>query len=203
MAFTDTIQKIPSRTRVIGFLAFIGVLVFLFIWQVHIPKKTQIGKLETDIAALQLKIKENDEKIRMLDELKAEVKALKARLAFLTEQLQPETEVSGLLRQIQTLVTQSGLTLRLWKPERRKTHASGLYEEIAIVLDIVGGYHNVGVFFDKVSKLTRIVNILNLRMGGAKLQKTGAMDIGINCTAMTFAAVEKKVEAATPEKKAQ
>src|SRR3990170_5557817 len=105
MAFTDTIQKIPSRTRVIGFLAFIGVLVFLFIWQVHIPKKTEIGKLETDIAALQLKIKENDEKIRMLDELKAEVKALKARLAFLTEQLPPETEVSGLLRQIQTLVT--------------------------------------------------------------------------------------------------
>lgn len=202
MAFTDTIQKIPSRTRVIGFLAFIGVLVFLFIWQVHIPKKTEIGKLETDIAALQLKIKENDEKIRMLDELKAEVKALKTRLAFLTEQLPPETEVSGLLRQIQTLVTQSGLTLRLWKPERRKTHASGLYEEIAIVLDIVGGYHNVGVFFDKVSKLTRIVNILNLRMGGAKLQKTGVMDIGINCTAMTFAAVEKKVEAATPEKKA-
>ncbi len=203
MAFTDTIQKIPSRTRVIGFLSVLGVLVVLFIWQVHIPKKAEIKKLETDVAGLQVKIKENDAKIKKLDELKAEVKALLNRLKVLTEQLPPGTEVSGLLRQIQNLVNQSGLALKLWRPERRRTHPSGLYEEIPITLDISGGYHNVGVFFDKVSKLTRIVNILNLRMGGARLLKNGAVEIGIGCSAMTFAAVEKKVEVEPTAKKVQ
>ncbi len=203
MGFTDKIQKIPSKTRTLGFFAVLGLVAVLFIWQVHIPKTAQIKELETTVAGLQATIKENDAKIKKLDEVKAEVKALHERLRVLTEQLPPETEVSGLLRQLQNLVNQSGLILKLWKPEKRKPHESGLYDEIPIVLEISGGYHNVGMFFDKVSKLTRIVNIMNLKMDGAKLQKSGLIDIKISCTAMTFAAVEKKVEVAPTAKKVQ
>jgi len=189
-------QKIPSKTRVVGFFAFLGVLVVLFIWQVHIPKKTQIKQLENDVAAIQTKIRENDEKIRKLDELKAEVKSLEQKLQLLTAQLPPETEVSGLLRQIQNLVSQSGLSLKLWRPDKRRAHPSGLYEEIPIAMDLTGGYNDVAMFFDRVSKLTRIVNMLNLRMGSATMSKAGNMDIKISCTAMTFAAVEKKPDVA-------
>jgi type IV pilus assembly protein PilO len=190
------IQKIPSKTRVVGFFGFLGVLVILFIWQVHIPKKTQIKELEKDIAGIQVTIKANDEKIRKLDELKVEVKSLEQKLQLLTAQLPPETEVSGLLRQIQNLVSQSGLSLKLWRPDKRRAHPSGLYEEIPINMDLAGGYHDVGMFFDRVSKLTRIVNMLNLRMGSATMSKTGNMEIKISCTAMTFAAVEKKPDVA-------
>lgn len=201
MALVDKIQKIPVKARVGGFLAFVGVIVTLFIWQVHIPKTTQIKQLEKDIQQLASAITENDEKIRKLDELRAEVKDLKEQLKLLTEQLPPESEVSGLLRQVQNLVNQSGLSLKLWKPEKRKTHSSGMYEEIPITLELNGGYHNVGVFFDMVSKLTRIVNMLNVKMGNAELDKNGVLNIKINCTAMTFAAVEKKVETKAPQAK--
>ena len=190
------IQKIPSKTRVVGFFGVLGVLVILFIWQVHIPKMTQIKELEKDIASIQVMIKANDEKIRKLDELKVEVKSLEEKLQLLTAQLPPETEVSGLLRQIQNLVSQSGLSLKLWRPDKRRAHPSGLYEEIPINMELTGGYHDVGMFFDRVSKLTRIVNMLNLRMGSATMSKAGNMDIKINCTAMTFAAVEKKPDVA-------
>jgi type IV pilus assembly protein PilO len=67
-------------------------------------------------------------------------------------------------------------------------------------MDLTGGYHDVALFFDRVSKLTRIVNMLNLRMGSATMSKAGNMEIKISCTAMTFAAVEKKPDvAAGPE----
>jgi type IV pilus assembly protein PilO len=190
------IQKIPSKTRVVGFFGFLGVLVILFIWQVHIPKKTQIKELEKDIAGIQVTIKANDEKIRKLDELKVEVKSLEQKLQLLTAQLPPETEVSGLLRQLQNLVSESGLSLKLWRPDKRRAHPSGLYEEIPINMDLTGGYHDVAMFFDRVSKLTRIVNMLNLRMGSATMSKAGNMEIKISCTAMTFAAVEKKPDVA-------
>ena len=194
------LQKIPSKTRVVGFFGFLGVLVVLFIWQVHIPKKTQIKQLENDVSAIQTKIRENDAKIRKLDELKVEVKSLEQKLQQLTAQLPPETEVSGLLRQIQNLVSQSGLSLKLWRPDKRSAHPSGLYEEIPINMELTGGYHDVALFFDRVSKLTRIVNMLNLRMGSATMSKAGNMEIKISCTAMTFAAVEKKPDvAAGPE----
>jgi len=102
--------------------------------------------------------------------------------------------VSGLLLQIQRLVNQSGLTLKLWKPDKQRLHPSGLYEEIPISLVLSGGYHNTAAFFDSVGKLTRIVNILNIKMGSAKVGKSGNVEVDISCTAMTFSAVEKKGE---------
>ena len=189
-------QKIPSKTRVVGFFVFLGILVILFIWQVHIPKKTEIKQLEKDIAVIQAKINENDAKIKNYDVLRAELKSLEQKLQLLTEQLPPETEVSGLLRQIQNLVSQSGLSLKLWRPDTRKVHPSGLYEEIPINVELSGGYHELAMLFDRVSKLTRIVNMLNLKMGSATTNKSGNMEIKISCTAMTFAAAEKKPDVA-------
>lgn len=195
------IQKIPTKSRLIGFGVFLAVLAGLFIYFVHIPLTTQINKLEKDIAGLHATIAKNDAEIKKLDERKAEVKALEERLRVLTEQLPPGSEVSGLLRQLQNLVSQSGLSLKVWRPGPKRTPPSGLYEEIPMSLSLSGGYHDVAMFLDRVSKMTRIVNILNLSMSGATMNKAGAMDINISCTAMTFAAVEKKPDAASAAKK--
>ncbi len=135
---------------------------------------TVIKQLDTTLAGLRQNIRENDSKIKKLDDLKAEVKSLQGRLVILTEQLPPESEVSDLLRQIQGLVNQSGLTLKSWKPSGRKTHASGLYEEIPIAITLTGGYHNTALLFDRIGKLTRIVNILNIKMGGMKMNNDGS-----------------------------
>jgi len=195
-AILEKLQKIPTKTRAIAFFAIIILAVALFIWQVHIPKTNEIRSLEAEITQLQAKIRENDAKIKKLDQLRAEVRSLQERLKVLTEQLPPESEVSGLLRQIQGLVNKAGLSLKLWRPDRRRAHASGMYEEIPIILKLTGGYHNVAMFFDSVSKLTRIVNMLNVKMDQPKLGRSGTMEINIDCTAMTFAAVEKKVDTA-------
>jgi Tfp pilus assembly protein PilO len=70
-------------------------------------------------------------------------------------------------------------------------------------MELTGGYHNVAMFFDRVSRMTRIVNMLNVRMTGAKVVKSGVVNTNISCTAMTFAAVEKKPDAAPAAKKVQ
>ncbi len=199
----DKIQKVPPKTRRIAFIALIVVLLIVYVLQVQIPMHTQIDQLRKSLSELQAKIQQNESRIKKLDELRAEVKTLQEKLVVLKEQLPPESEVSGLLRQIQNLVNQSGLVLKLWRPDKRKTHPSGLYEEIPITMQLTGGYHNTALLFDRVGKLTRIVNVLNIKMGGAKLGKSGNMDIDISCTAMTFSAVEKKVEAPQTGKKVQ
>ncbi len=196
----DKIQKIPTKTRAIGFGVFIVILLIAYIFQYQIPMKTKIKQLDTSLAGLQQKIRENDSKIKKLDDLRAEVRSLQGKLVILTEQLPPESEVSDLLRQIQSLVNQSGLTLKSWKPSGRKTHASGLYEEIPIAITLTGGYHNTALLFESIGKLTRIVNILNIKMSGMKMSYDGNPEITISCIAMTFSALEKKVNAATEKK---
>ncbi len=202
-SLSDKIQKVSPKTRRIAFIALVIVLLIVYVLQVQIPMHTQIEQLRKSLSELQAKIQENESRIKKLDELRAEVKTLQEKLVVLKEQLPAESEVSGLLRQIQNLVNQSGLVLKLWRPAPRKTHPSGLYEEIPITMQLTGGYHNTATLFDRVGKLTRIVNILDIKMGGAKLGKSGKMDIDISCTAMTFSAVEKKVEAPQTGKKVQ
>ncbi len=205
MALVNKIQNIPAKTRIYGFIGFLCVLIGLFVYFIYIPIISEIRKNEVVLKETKAIIRSNEERIMRLAELEQEVVTLNAKLKVLSEQLPQETEVSTLLGELQGLVNRSGLTLKLWRPERRRTHASGLYEEIPISVDLLGGYHNVGIFFDSISKVKRIVNILNIKMGQAKSAPDGAMEIAINCTAMTFAAVEKKVETApkTPAKKRQ
>lgn len=196
----DKIQKISTKTRMIGFGVFIAILLVAYILQFQIPMNTTIKQLDTALMGLSDKMRENDTKIKKLDDLRAEVKSLQGRLVILTEQLPPESEVSDLLRQIQLLVNQSGLALKSWKPSGRKMHTSGLYEEIPIAITLAGGYHNTALLFDRIGKLTRIVNILNIKMGSMTMSKDGSPEVTITCTAMTFSAVEKKVDAATQKK---
>ena len=205
MGLVDKIQKIPAKTRIYGFVGFLCVLIGLFVYFIYIPVIADIRNNEKVLAETEVTIRSNDERIKKLAELEQEVVTLNAKLVVLSEQLPQETEVSTLLGEIQGLVNKSGLTLKLWKPEKRRIHSSGLYEEIPITMDLIGGYHNVGEFFDSIGKVKRIVNILNIKMGQPKAVPDGTMEIIINCTAMTFAAVEKKVETApkTPAKKTQ
>jgi len=203
MGLVDKIQKIPAKTRLYGFIGFLCVLVGLFIYFQYIPMISEIRKNEKILSETEATIRANDERIKKLADLEQEVVTLNAKLKVLSEQLPQETEVSTLLGEIQGLVNKSGLTLKLWKPEKRRTHSSGLYEEIPISVNLIGGYHNVGMFFDSIGKVKRIVNILNIKMGQPKAGPDGAIQINIDCTAMTFAAAEKKVETApkTPAKK--
>jgi type IV pilus assembly protein PilO len=190
----DKLQKISPKTRLIAFGAVILLIIIVYIIQFQIPMNTKNKELNSALADLRSKIQANDSKIRKLDELKAEVKNLQTRLVVLTEQLPPGSEVSGLLRQIQGLVNKSGLVLKIWKPDKPRTHSSGLYEEIPVSLSLIGGYHNTALLFDRIGKLTRIVNVSNIKLSGAKIGKSGNVEMDITCTAMTFAAVEKKIE---------
>jgi len=58
---------------------------------------------------------------------------------------------------------------------------------------VAGGYHALATFFDRVSKLPRIVNITNLSMEGTKVVSDSVF-IQNKFVATTFAAVSESAE---------
>lgn len=197
MAFNLNMQKVPPYLRI--FIAVLPsiVIIVLFIFLFYSPKQKEIKSLEAVITKLDGEIANAEVKVRKLDELKAENMRLKARLAQLKEQLPEEKEVSPLLKQISDLGIKSGLEILLWKPNARTPNTSGLYVEIPVNIEVIGGYHDLGVFFSHISRLQRIVNIadIDLRVGGSQGKKEGGV-LNAKFTAITFAAVESadKVE---------
>jgi type IV pilus assembly protein PilO len=106
-------------------------------------------------------------------------------------QLPEENEVSTLLKQTSDLCIASGLKVQLWKPEKRKTHPSGIVYEIPVKVELAGGYHNLGYFFGSITKLNRIVNITDFKLTNPKPDK-GVAVMKIEFTAMTFSSVPEE-----------
>ena len=85
---------------------------------------------------------------------------LEARLESLKAVLPEQKDVADLLRRIETLATQSNLAIQGFKPAPSVTKQ--LHAEWPIALQLDGTYHNLAMFFDRVSKFSRIINVSNI-----------------------------------------
>lgn len=68
------------------------------------------------------------------------------------------------------------------------------YEEIPVKATVNGGYHNMAVFFEKVAKLPRIINIEDISMGDAKPVKGKGPLLTASCIIKTYMFVQKPGE---------
>ncbi len=66
------------------------------------------------------------------------------------------------------------------------------YDEIPIKVQLAGGFHNTVSFYAKIAKLSRIVNVEEIIMGGAKEVKGKGMIVQTSCTIKTYMFVDKK-----------
>ncbi len=179
----------------------VAVVVFLLIT----PKNKEIKEYEAKIAVQENEIAKDQAKAAKLPQLTLENERLKNRLNELKLQLPEEKEVSTLLKQVSDLCVRSGLKVLLWRPEQRKTHASGIVYEIPVRVELSGTFHSLGYFYSSLTRLSRIVNISNIKLGNPKPDK-GSAAISIGFTATTFSSIseeeiEKAEKAPKPAKK--
>jgi len=121
---------------------------------------------------------------RRLPEFRSQVAELNGRLTALRNVLPEQKDVGDLLRRIQTLATQSSLTIRGFKPQAvavKQQHA-----EWPISLELEGTYHDLGAFFDKVSRMPRIINISGIRIKARDERDTSPSTVAAQCTVTTF-----------------
>ncbi len=65
------------------------------------------------------------------------------------------------------------------------------YEEIPVRVNITGGFNNVVYFFDKVAKLPRIINIMDITIGDAKDVPVRGRVVNTTCVVKTYMFTEK------------
>src|SRR4051812_4398464 len=94
---------------------------------------------------------------RKLPEFRRQGTNLEARLENLKTVLPEEKDASDLLRRMQVEAARSNLEIKGFKPS--PTVTKQLHAEWPISLELEGTYHNLAIFFDRVGKFTRIVNI--------------------------------------------
>lgn len=186
------IAKVPLTQRILILVVAMVVVVVGCYFLAISPKQEEIEQLDKRIKTLDAQLYTKRNVARDLPRYRVEVERLKQRLQQALTLLPNEAEIPELLQKIAALVEQSDCEMKLFEPQSEVVE--GFYARIPVKMTIEGNYHSVAVFFDKVSKLTRIVNVTNI-----KLKEEGSRNKKIvlqaDFLATTFKFVERAAEA--------
>jgi type IV pilus assembly protein PilO len=176
-------DKVPFYGQVLIFAAMAMVIVGVAYW-VAPDLKTMRGEIETleaDLAEKEREITKGRAIEQRLPEFEREIASLKLKLKDVQQILPTNQETGDLLRWIKNLGDQSNLDLKSFDPGALRPVE--FYKEFPIEMQVVARYHDLGIFLDRVSKYSRIINVDNLRMTPAK---EGEKTIRASFTATTF-----------------
>jgi len=146
------------------------------------PQNEEIDRQEARLSELQRKIQEGRAAERELPQFREAVRALEVELDKLLRILPSRRNTPELLRRIRALVDQGDFAFRRFTPGGYVDR--DFYSEWPIKIDLTGDYHNLALFFDRIRRFSRIINIEDLNVGATP--GPGGQTITANFTAKTF-----------------
>jgi len=191
-----SLNKLPWYAQVGLFVALAAAGVAAFYYLHAVPAEQALAVQRQRLATLRVDISQGMSIARQLPQFQAQVSDLQTRLDGLKAILPEEKDFGDLLRSLQTLAVQSNLTIKVFKPAPVVTQE--LHAEWPINIELEGTYHNLGLFFDRISRFPRIINIGNIAVK-AKDKPDQNTSISVACVATTFVLLDAaKAAAASP-----
>ena len=178
----EKVEKIKMLYRIIILVGTFLLLGTVFVFLVYFPKAEKISQTTTEIAGLQKKINKAKITVKDLAKLEKEEAQIDEQFREALMLLPNEREIPSLLRNVTQLGNQSNLKFLLLRPINERPR--DFFIEIPVSVEVSGKYHNVALFFDRVGRMKRIVNILNVTMVpekplSTKLKTTCVVDIEV------------------------
>src|SRR4249919_1018100 len=187
-----TLTKLPWYAQVGAFVALAAAGCGMFYYYYEQPARTDMSSRQSQLTALRADITKGLTTAKKLPEFRQQVTDLESRLANLKAILPEEKDAADLLNRMQTVAAQSNMIIKGFKPAPTVTKT--LHAEWPITLELEGTYHNLAIFFDRVGKFTRIVNISGLDVKGRDKPEANAT-ITATCVATTFVLLDKPAPA--------
>jgi type IV pilus assembly protein PilO len=174
-------EKLEMKYRLLIFAGTLVLFAVAFVFLVHVPKTEKISQISDEISGLEQKISQAKIKAKNLKKFEAERSQVDEQFAEALKLLPNQREIPSLLRSITQLGSDSNLEFRLFSPNQER--AKDFYLEIPVSMEVSGPYHDVAVFFDKVGRMERIVNIFDVSMKPIKERST---ILQTKCEAVTY-----------------
>ena len=160
-------------------LAVVGLYLLFFFGS----DQAKLRVLETKRAKVEQSIQAAKAVASNLDSFKRKREELQEQLKTALEKLPESSDLPALLTNITGLGKKSGLEIQTFKQGKKIDR--GFYSEQQIELEFSGAYHDIGLFFDRIASLSRIVNLSDLTFTVAS-ETTDVPILNVKGTAATF-----------------
>ncbi len=176
-------QTLDKKVKLLALAALFLVPLALFYFLLYSPKTAEQERLNGEISKVEDEIRKAEAVIKNLAKHKAELEETRNKFEQTVVMLPKTQEIPDLLRNISDLGKTTGLEFISFVPAQEIQ--KDFYAEIPINITLLGPYHNVGSFLDKVSKLDRIVTVDNIKMAQPK-ELTGEILLTSTCQLVTY-----------------
>ena len=141
--------------------AVLGIALFVVL-QMYVFKdmQTEIGNLRTTIDELEREIEKGRAAKADLPKLEEDIKNLELELDRLRKILPTKRETDALLKRLKQLTERGHFRLTRFTPG--DFIDMDFYMEWPIRVELDGTYHELGMFFDSLSRFSRIINVDDL-----------------------------------------
>lgn len=193
---TDRLNQLPLSQKILlsalGLILLGAVLGYLLLMPLWKESKVLRAGIEGEKIKLDQIIRARAE----IAQFKHELAEMDARYRQIEIMLPETKEIPRLLKNISNVGQQQGLEFLLFKPEMEIPKE--FVAEIPITINLKGAYHQIGVFFDYIRRLPRIVNVRQLELAGFD-DKTAKLTA--RCQLVTFRVLPLPPPSSTPTPK--
>jgi type IV pilus assembly protein PilO len=186
--FLAKLDALAPKQRWLLF-ALLLVLLLGIGYYLHAASAERVEALNTEVEVLKESIHKHTAIAARLDDLHSRIAALNEALKVAVTLLPETREIPELLTQISELGLSAGLEFRLFKPEAEKN--ADFYAEVPVSLSVLGKFHDVARFFDHLSKLSRIVNVTDIKITLSKGSEADLL-LSTTCLVTTFRFLEPR-----------
>jgi type IV pilus assembly protein PilO len=185
------LSKLSWYVQILLFVVLSAVGIYTFQYLYADGKEQELASKQMELDQVRARVTKGNLIAQQLPMFQAEVIKLEQRLAGLKQVLPEQRDVGDMLRRIQTLAAQSSLNVKTYRPQAVTNKE--LHAEWPMLIEFDGTYHDLGLFFDRVSKVPRIINISGIAIKGKSTQEIQATNttISAQCLATTFVLIDK------------
>ena len=189
----DHILDMPVRQRVLLFVAIVFVVFGGYAYLIYWPRVDDIADKEQSVEQLTQDRNRKAALVANLPQARQEVADLNAALKQAIAQLPDTKEIPDLLSGISAVAREAGLEIQQFK-QKAEVYQE-FYAEVPVEILVRGPYWQVESFFQRVSDLTRIVNVSDIGVKAPTLIDSDPVRLQTSCSATTFRFLDEEERA--------
>lgn len=179
----ERLAKVPRTQRLALYGGVVAAIAAIFVLLIYLPTNDKLDQLGSQQTELKSKKQAAIKRVRNAEQFQTEVDNLTEDLKQALKELPEDREIPGLLKNISTVGKKVGLEVRRFTPlpEERREYVAA----VPVSLELGGDFHDVAQFFDRLSKMNRIVYVQDIEIGDP-IERGGKVYLTVEGKAVTF-----------------
>jgi len=141
-----------------------GVVAFIAIFFLVLPKMSAVSKAKKDLVAEQTKEQSLQLRLSQLQAAKQEAPQTQQALDELKVQIPPTADIPGLIRVVADAADETGMNVSTLSPGAPTVDGSGKFSIIPVSLTVDGSYFSLQEFLVKLETLPRAMKVMQTQI---------------------------------------